>query len=306
MSIMSMTGFGTGEFTDGLTTWTCEIRSVNSRFLEVNCKLPRILLALESEVNQTVKLRLARGKVDLFFDIRAQRGTEKLPRLNNDVLAHYTAMIREVRTALHAPDLAVDPVSLLRMEGVLEEQGQPDREQEIARHRHGLNNALEKALTSLTETRSREGSGLASALREQLDALSAETKELLAKRQKINESLYQTYLKRLESFVAHMGQAGMVVPKELPQDRLLTELAVIAEKTDIEEELARLAVHEQEFRTLLTQRESVGRKLDFLCQEIHREVNTVSSKLVQVEASTHTLAMKQAVERLRQQVQNVE
>ena len=130
--------------------------------------------------------------------------------------------------------------------------------------------------------------------------------EVTKKTEEINAAITTNYREKIQKILEKMGDVGDQVSKHLPEDRLAMEIAILADKADIAEELTRLESHEQEFLKTLKEGKEIGRKLDFLCQELHREVNTIASKVSNLNVSGHTLSMKQYVERLRQQVQNIE
>jgi uncharacterized protein (TIGR00255 family) len=129
---------------------------------------------------------------------------------------------------------------------------------------------------------------------------------IVAKREQIQKHLFDNYKKRLERLLGSLEETGQKISSMLPEERVLAEVALLVDRSDIEEELTRLSAHEVEFKRLLKGGEEVGRRMDFLCQEMHREVNTISNKLTQLEVAQHSLSLKQAVERLRQQVANIE
>ena len=176
----------------------------------------------------------------------------------------------------------------------------------VGKHRSSILAALEQALDHVEEMRSREGTALNQALVELAQELEQQRSAVAAKRDQVVADLAQAYLERLDKLVEALQAKAGALAGQLPEERLVGEAAVLAEKADIEEEVTRLASHIQEFLRLTQQGRGVGRKLDFLCQEMHREVNTMTNKLVQTSISHHTLQMKQTIERLRQQVQNIE
>ncbi len=312
----SMTAYGFGEQADGPLTYSCEIRSLNSRYLEVSVRLPRHLMPLETELVNHVKTKLRRGKVDIFIDCNKAGATRDLPSLDHEVLTHYAKLLGEASIALRKTSGAelgqvqtsLNLGHLLSMEGVLATgDGRKARGQDAAEgHRVPLFKALDAALTAAIQARKKEGESLEVALLELLSQMETGRNAVAAKHDAIMVHLHKTYVKRLESFLATLAKAGQPTVSLPPEERILAEVAVLADKCDIDEELTRLATHLAEFKRLMTSEEASGRKLDFLCQEMHREVNTMSNKLVQTEVAQHTIEMKQTVERIRQQVQNIE
>jgi uncharacterized protein (TIGR00255 family) len=309
MPLHSMTAYGFGEAAAPGQTYTCEVRTLNSRFLEVSVRMPRHLLALETDIINHVKATLRRGKTDVFIDTQRTGAARELPPLDADSARHYASACREAAAVLSAAGVQVAPVSpveLLKLEGIFGDgQRKASRGADQAEaHREPVFAALEGALRATREARQKEGEALAVALVDLTRALEAERRQIALRRDDILANMHKTYTKRLDSVLAALAKAGQSVQAP-PSERLASELALLAEKADIDEELTRLATHTAEFERLLAT-EDVGRKLDFLCQEMHREVNTMSNKLVQTEAAVHTIEMKQLVERIRQQVQNIE
>lgn len=319
MSLYSMTAYGYGENKEKENSYVCEIRTLNSRFLEVNVRLPKFLMALETEIMAEVKKAMQRGKVDVFFGIHVGELEKSLPLLNRGAVRHYLEIIKELREevkALSVPGVSLgDEASefcsfrdLLRFEGVLQNLSSlPGYTQnEVDAHRPSIFKALTAGLVQIDKTRRAEGAVLEKALNAILDEIENESRILVGKVPEIRENLYQNYLRRLETFLDKLKERSLKTAEHLSEDRLHLEVGIIAEKSDIDEELTRLQGHVKEFRSQIQNDETVGRRLDFLCQEMHREINTVSSKLVQSDVSKQTLNLKQAVERLRQQVQNIE
>ncbi len=312
MVIQSMTSYGYGEFSVGDQALTCEIKTLNSRYIEVNVRLPRQLFALETEIINHVKSVLRRGKVDVFIDLNRQSGHRDLPELDETALAHYLGQYERAVTQIKSrhKGLEVGPffnafTELLKLEGIT--GGEKNRlrgEEAGAQFRDPLFEALNKALANVAQARKTEGAALDCALLELLDEMERNRQIVASKRDAIIGQLRTNIQKRIENAIANINKTGQSVTA--PEDRLLTEIAMISDKADIDEELTRLATHIIEFRRLLKDEEAAGRKLDFICQEMHREVNTMSNKLVQTEVSQFTIEMKQTIERIRQQVQNIE
>jgi uncharacterized protein (TIGR00255 family) len=197
-------------------------------------------------------------------------------------------------------------MDLLQLPQVLSQEDHPSGADAIEIHREGINQALSQALVAVKSARNTEGAALGKALNLLLDELERDRAAVAARRDKILQALQATFMKRLETTLAQLAKNASTGQPVISEERALIEVAILSDKADIEEELTRLATHIQEMRRLLDLEDGAGRKLDFLCQEMHREVNTMSSKLVQTEVSQFTLEMKQTVERIRQQVQNIE
>lgn len=313
MPLQSMTAYGYGERAESSWVYTCEMRSLNSRFLEVTVRLPRHLLALESDIINHVKGSLKRGKCDVFLDVQEKGAskTKDLPALDSVCARHYLALVNELNRlgteAGFAPFPTASAVDFLQLEGVLDAQGQKERGPKAAEsHRGGVFSALNVATEALIAARLKEGSALGAALLDLLKELDQRRILVHAARDRILPELQQTLLSRVQSVVELLEKAGQPARAELSKERLVQEVTLASDKADIDEELTRLTTHIKEAQRLMVTEEAAGRKLDFMCQELHREVNTMSNKLLQTDVAQHTLEMKQIIERIRQQVQNIE
>jgi len=301
-----MTAFGSGETTSPTTVYRCEIRTLNSRFCDISIKMPRSLIALEPGLINKVKERLVRGKVDVFLDLVPLDRTAGLPRLNAKAVNHYLEASQSLSQAAQIELKPLSAYELLRLEGVLENQYAVNSEELVHTHEAGVSAAIDKALANVLVQRRSEGRALEPAFVKILETMQLDREAILNKRELIQKHLYENYKKRLEKLLNSLEETGQKLTGLLPEERLMSEIAILIDRSDIEEELTRLAAHETEFRRLLQGGEEVGRRMDFLCQEMHREVNTISNKLTQLEVAQHSLSLKQAVERLRQQVANIE
>lgn len=292
--IRSMTGYGRGEVEEGGLKWVVELRSVNHRFLEVSSSLPRHLWALEDRVRKLIKSRLARGRVDVQFSWEGRAERPWTVRLDpamtaqiNSLLTSLTAMLPEsepVRLShlLHFADLIV----------ARERQTQDIEEIWLA-----ISAALAQALEALEVMRGNEGAALAEETLGHLNQVRQELQQIKTQADLV-PGLWQERLKtRLEELLA-----------EAPVDegRLVQEIAFLAERRDIQEELTRLESHVAQFQEALADPGPVGRKLEFLLQEMLRETNTIGVKAGDLDISQAVVAIKGLLERLREQVQNIE
>jgi len=313
MSLKSMTAYGFGEHTLEDVVYTVEVRTLNSRFMEVNVRLPRHLIALETEIINVVKTRMARGKADVFVDVQSQAGSRDLPEIDPAAVRHYADLFDKLQATLQEQLVSSfatlqDPTAadFFRLEGVLKTGGRKSRgRDQLDESRQGVMLALDLALTSANTGRSAEGQALGQHLTELLDQMDIDRAEVAKMRDEVLAGLFEQVKKRLDQVLVQLEKAGHPAASVAPE-RLAQEVALISDKADIEEEIARLKTHMDDFRREMATGQAVGRKLDFLCQELHREVNTMSNKLVQTPVAKHTLSMKQTIERIKQQVQNIE
>ncbi len=292
----SMTGFGRGEAEQNGHSFNVEIKSVNHRYLETNIRIPHALSTLEAEVRKTIKERLTRGKVDVFVSYQNHSDTQGEVWLNRPKLEGY---LRELRSAAGDYNLKDDLTlsSILDLPDVLSaEQAQEDPKELVPI----LVEALEKAIDGLILMRQEEGKNLQQDFASKLDELE-ENVEAVAERAPLVVSTYKEKLYgRLEE---HLDKAK--VP-QLDEGRLETEITVFADKCCIDEEITRLRSHISQYRKLIASEGAVGRQLDFLTQELNRETNTIASKSNDLTVTQRALGMKNIVEKIREQVQNIE
>ena len=291
--VVSMTGYGRAEARGARVVVVAEARSLNHRFFETGVKLPRGLTGSEVEIRRLVQGRVARGRVDLTVTLR--RTGSALPNVRTDI-ALGLAYARGARTLAEAAGIAgeVSVADLLRLPGVVtvEESEEEDGESAVL-----LKTAATEALDELCRMRQTEGAALARDLHSHVDALVAWVRGV--------ERLLPAALARIQ---ARQRERIQAILGETPADpgRLAQEVATWAARSDVAEELTRLGSHLAQFRTLLAEGGALGRQLDFLSQELHREVNTIASKADDAELVARVLEARTLVERIREQVQNVE
>lgn len=295
--LKSMTGFGAGRASamagDATEEIAVEIRAVNHKFCEVKARLPRELTALEQPILKLVRERVARGAVDLSVRRSSATATGQVPVVDVALAREYHLALRKIGEAIGSSDqpalswVASQPgVMRLEERGVsLEAATQASME------------ALEQALQGLLEMRRLEGVALRTDLEARLRLVDSLAKEVTT----LAPRAVEDYRSRLEERIAEISKGVPVEPQRLAQ-----EVAFFAERTDIAEEMTRLSSHLEQFRNLLDSPEPSGRKMDFLVQEMHREVNTTGSKSQHPEIGARVVSMKAELERLREQVQNVE
>jgi uncharacterized protein (TIGR00255 family) len=292
--LRSMTGFGTAGGLIGPLQYTVEIRAVNNRYLRTVVKLPEVCSALEPQVDGLLRQSLGRGTVTL--SLRARLGPDRGYQLNVDVLSQYVDQLRPVEVGDN-PLIRIDLASLLQLPGVLETPGSVGLEDADAEAILGL---VDSALHQLDEMRRKEGSavkadllGYAKQLIGLLDHVAQRAPSVVAEHQAKLTIRVQELL------------AGTAV--SLDPDALAREIAIFAERCDIAEEIARLKAHIEQFtQTITGASEPVGRKLDFIAQEMMREANTIASKANDSSIVETVVEIKTTVDRIKEQVQNVE
>ncbi|MDF1565627.1 MAG: YicC family protein [Deltaproteobacteria bacterium] len=291
--LRSMTGFGRGtaDFEDG--TLGCEIRSVNHRFCDVKLRASRDLLPLEAGLLSRIRARLGRGSIEVSLRWEKRPSGKVQLGLDTGLLTTYRERLEEIAAHLGV-EPRFDPVALSQVEGILERQ---ERSYEPDALRPAAEAAVDAALELLLAMREREGEALRSDLSSRLQLLEAQCAEL----QGLADGRLEARRERLEARLLEL-----LGERKLDPDRLAMEVALLAEKADVSEEITRLDTHLASLAELLAAEEPVGRRIDFLVQELNREVNTIGSKAQDAELAAKVMDLKAEIERIREQVQNVE
>jgi uncharacterized protein (TIGR00255 family) len=282
-----MTAYASAETTGPAGTLSCELRTVNHRYLELSPRLPDDLRSFESLLRERIATKLSRGKLDITVRRTSDSRNESL-QVNNALLSRLSELNLDM-VALF-PGLRAEFTELLRFPGVLQQNAiDPDSQQAA------LFDVLDRALDALTATREREGEKLAEILRDKLDSIERVVNDVRGWMPQIRIALRA----RLEGRLADLKQP--VEPGRLEQ-----ELVLQITRTDVDEELDRLSTHIGETRRVLGLKEPVGRRLDFLMQEFNREANTLGSKSVDTRSTNAAVELKVLIEQMREQVQNIE
>ncbi len=291
--IRSMTGFGRRQapWQDGSVT--VEMRSVNHRFLEIACRMPRQLSPLEDSFKKAIQQRCTRGRVDITVTVQAGKGRAENVILDQSLAKQYHQALRTLKKSLKLSG-SIDLALMAGLRDVLSVSDQPTEDPKLAKIAQQL---TVQALADLEGMRTREGKALAEDMSARIQTIRGH-KTLVAAR---------TPLLAQEIFDKMKGRVEKLLGSEIPDpSRLYQELAVYADRGDITEEIVRLDSHMIQFEQTLNRADSVGKTLDFLLQEIGREVNTIGSKANDAEIAGHVVQMKAELERIREQVQNVE
>ena len=294
-AVHSMTGFARRDGGDGTISWTWEIKSVNGRSLDVRARLPQGYESLDPAVRSAVTAACARGNVQV--NLSMKRGSAPLQlQVNENLLQQVIDLMAKLEARTQAAPPRLDGILALR--GVLEAVEEEESPEHQAARLAALQSDLEAALQALVAMRAAEGARLLGMARGHVDAI----ERLANAARRCAATQPQALRQRLKEQLALLMEDSAGVS----EDRLAQELAILAGKADVREELDRLAAHVEATRELLDQGGAVGRKLDFLCQEFNREANTLCSKSVDVELTRNGLDLKSSIEQLREQVQNIE
>lgn len=292
----SMTGFGTGTASDGRISVTIEMRSVNQRFLELNIRMPHAYLALEDTIRNGIKGQLHRGKVDVFVTV--QDLAPETPRIQIDyasLTACRDALAAAKNKLFDGVPVTLSDIISLNTDWFSQEPPVIDADA----CRPVFQQSLARSLQGMMTMREREGANIQADLLRRADTMS-DIIESIAERRPL---IIQQYEERLQKKMTAILEKLQAQPE---QDRLLQEVAVYADKVDFTEEVVRFRSHVLQLRGLLEAHGDTGRKLDFLIQEMNRETNTIGSKAQDLQVTEQVLRLKNEIEKIREQVQNIE
>jgi len=290
----SMTGFGRASVTDNNFAITVELKTVNNRFLDINLRLASELQQLESEIKRLIGGRLTRGRVDV--NLQYDRTSDVEYELNRPLITGFLAAMKDMQTEFALtgePDINV----IARLPNVVSTK----KEEPTAEFLAAIEKVFSLALDDLEKMRLKEGSMLSDELESRLFEIERRLPPIEADAENVAEEYRQRLTKRIGDMLAKSDSQI-----EIDQARLAQEVAYLAEKADISEEIARLRTHIKHFRTIVKDDRDVGKRLDFLTQELNREANTITSKTTNMSVKENALAIKSEIEKIREQVQNVE
>ena len=285
---LSMTAFARTDDQTQLASYTWEIRSVNSRYLELHFRLPDALRAIEGPLREQLRTRLSRGKVECHLKFSPNQNQQALS-INEDLVAQINQAADQVHGVI-GPGNALDALEILKWPGVIN-QGNLDMEQANSEALTSFNDAL----TQLIDMRQREGDALSSFIQQRLVSIDEQVQKVKAVLPDILNAQRQTLKSKIDELV-----------EKADPDRLEQEMVIILQKADVDEELDRLEAHLEEVIRILKQKGPIGRRLDFMMQELNREANTLSSKSISHITTQIAVELKVLIEQMREQVQNIE
>lgn len=289
-----MTGFGRGAEAGEKFAVSVEIKTVNNRFLDLNLRLASELQALEANLKRLISTRLSRGRVEVF--INYERASDVAYELNRPLVNGYLSALKTMQSefALSGePDLNV----IARLPNALLTKA----DELTADFIESVEKSFEIALDELEKMRETEGESLKTELTERLLAIENRLPSIESESANVAEEFYQRLTKRVTDFLAKSDSQI-----EIDQARLAQEVAYLADRSDISEEITRLKSHIEQFRAIMNEEKEVGKRLDFLTQELNREANTIASKTNNMIVKESALAIKSDIEKIREQIQNVE
>ena len=290
----SMTGFGRGAITETSFAVSVELKSVNNRFLDIGLRLSNEMQQLETEIKRLISSRLSRGRVDV--NLQYERTDQVTYELNRPIITGYLAAMKDLRDEFQLsgePDINV----IAKLPNVMI----PKKDDLSEAFTFGVAAAVTTALDELETMRRSEGEMLKTELTSRLDEIERRLPQIESESASISEEYRQRLTKRIGEMLSKSESQI-----EIDQARLAQEVAYLSDRSDISEEIARLKTHIEHFRTIMDEEKEVGKRLDFLTQELNREANTITSKTNNMIVKENALAIKSEIEKIREQVQNVE
>jgi uncharacterized protein (TIGR00255 family) len=293
--ILSMTGYGVGSAQKDDVSVSVEIRTVNHRFLDLHIRLPREFLFLEGDIQKSIRKALDRGRVEVTVSIQHTGPTEFA--VNHNLANGYIEAVHQLNEKYGLVG-TLDMQTMLGLPGIL--QNQDTFPEDMGETLSGLvDTGVQMALEGVLNMRRKEGESLRSDMLRNLGSI----EKTAARIETLSEHSASDALRKLQDRIAQLLPPEQ---NDIDPQRLAQEAALLADKSDISEEITRLKSHLDQYRTLTDAEEKVGKKLDFLLQELHREANTILSKTSSLEVSNFAISIKTDIEKLREQVQNVE
>jgi len=290
--IRSMTGFGRGEYEIEGRKYIVEIKSVNHKYADISIKLPRFLNAIENNIRQKVANNLSRGKIDVYisFENNSKDGTDI--KINKELALSYISNFQSLaEEAGISKDINV--VDIIRMPDVMN----VDDDEDIEKYENELNNSLDMALDNFVKMREQEGQKLVQDMQERVGLIEEKVNEIKL----YSKDVVPEYIEKLKARVKELMQG-----EQIDENRINQEIVIYSDKSSIEEELTRLDSHISQFKMMLNSDSPIGKKFDFLVQEMNRETNTIGSKANNINITNCVINLKTEIENIREQIQNIE
>ena len=291
--IKSMTGFGRCEVQREARKFTVELKGVNHRYLDINIRMPKKLNFFETAIRTLLKSYVTRGKVDIFITYEDSTQNQMAVKYNSSIAAEYLKYLRQMAEEFGLED-DIRVSTLSRYPEVFTMEEQTEDEEELW---NGLKEALEGAFSHFVETRTAEGENLKKDILDKLSNLEV----LIGYIEERSPQIIQEYRTKLEEKVHELLE-----DTQIEDSRIAAEVILFADKICTDEEVVRLKSHIRHMRSTLEEEEGIGRKLDFIAQEMNREANTILSKANDLEVSNHAISLKTEIEKIREQIQKIE
>ncbi|NYB74139.1 YicC family protein [Sedimentibacter hydroxybenzoicus DSM 7310] len=293
-NIFSMTGYGKGEHNDGKRIITAEIKTINNRYCDINIKTPRHLRFFEDNIRKILKNSVQRGRIDVYINIDYLNESDTVIVPNLCLAKQYKDAIDEVKKDLNiSSNVSLD--TIIKFQDVLVAKEDADDEDEL---RICVESAIQNAVKSLLQMRLAEGSQLEKDIKSSMDKILVSISDI----EKNSETIVSDYKNKFELRIKELLGSS----HELDENRLYNEIVFYADKSDINEEIVRFKSHMKQLNNVLAEGGQVGRKLDFIIQELNREINTIGSKIGNLDIIQMVIEIKNLLEKIREQIQNIE
>ena len=293
--IKSMTGFGRLRELVDEREILAEVKSVNNRYIDIFVRAPRIYGFLEEKIRRETAKYISRGKVEIYIYIEEKSGDNTKITINEAYLENYIAALKKIREDYNLPD----DISTMRVAGNRDIYNIEKLEEDEEALWQAVKSVLEKAFAEFNKMRETEGEKLLADMRGRIENCGRLADEIKGLAQNCKDNYYENFKQKLKDII---GDAGVTID----ENRILTESAIYADKIEITEEIVRLKSHFLQFEKIVKEKNPVGRKLDFLVQEINREINTIGSKSLELEITNRVIEVKSDIEKIREQIQNIE
>lgn len=289
----SMTGFGRGEYRSETLVIDVEIKTINHRYRDFNIRLPRRYSAFEEKIRNLISEKINRGRIDVFIKTEKFGSEDVSLNYDKELAEEYYNILKEIKSDFPDVDSDITIMNIARYPDVIKAQ---EAEIDLDEQWQYFEGAIKEAVDTLVESRTLEGEALKKDFIKRINIID-EQRETISK---LSHEIPENYAKELNDNIEKY-KIGVI-----DSDRIATEIALYAERVNITEELVRLSNHLKSFLSIIEKKEPIGRKLDFLLQEINREANTIASKSNSFEISTAVVEIKSELEKIREQVQNIE
>ena len=289
--IRSMTGFGRGKYENEGREYLVEIKSINHKYCDIGIKLPRSLNGIEYKIRQEISKKISRGKIDVYIDFKNNSSQNSYANLNKNLAKSYINDLMDLGKETGV-DYNFNIIDIAKMPEVLIKEDNNDEDLIF----NEVNVALNESLNKFIEMREFEGNKLKEDIEKRLDILDSKIAEIT----KESTGLVEEYIVKLNERIKE------ILRTDIDENRLAQEVVIYSDKISIEEELTRLKSHVSQFRKLLKEASPIGKKLDFLTQEINRETNTIGSKTSSLDVTNLVVDLKTEIENIREQIQNIE
>ena len=292
--IRSMTSFGRAQSEEGKAScFSIEMKSVNHRYLDINIRMPRMMFALEEKIRNIVSKKLNRGKVDIFINYKNYGNNVGKANLNMKLAKDYYECLKQIQKEL----CIIDDISTTKLARFPDVINLEEPEENLDNIFNQISPLIESALKLMEEMRNREGKKLKEDILSKIQIIEMYVEEI----EKLADNIPKSYKKKLEERLSEL-LSGV----DIDESRIALEVAILSDKAAVDEEITRLRSHLSQMKSTLDIDEPIGRKLDFIIQEMNREANTIASKSTDIDMTNKVIEVKNTIEKIREQVQNIE